>query len=502
MTHGICRSEVEAQAAHLCGEEHHVDGGVVVEVLHEIVPLPGRHGAVQPCVGDGRHVPLQEVLLDNVQHGPQLTEEQHPVRGHHGTTVTRGGANPAVQEQLSEGWQFGRHVEGVEFMARNVDFGHEFIVARMLRPQDKGRVVADQPEVLQRLEHVRLGHTLVLQIVSLACEEVLVQDALRGAQFAVVVLRYFWRELFEHVFLDPPHHEGERLSVQGLHRNNARLLVALGGLGVPGLQNWLGIFCHKLLLVAQVAGHEEVKERPQLQHVVLDWRAGENEPMAPHESFDGLVALCFGIFDDVALIKNNIEPVALAEEVYFISHNVVGHHKHVVLQKALAQPLSLCWRPGVVQGPQQPRRSIDINFVHPVPCESRRADHQRMDFFLFLSLVLVVSGGEDAEGLQGLAKAHVIAEDSMHPVVPEECQPVHARLLVVPERGAHRHRHSVVVGLLAVHELAQELPVLVPLLADVPGQGGRVWHEPVQGQQFDERSKHLAACKPQQYKAT
>lgn len=39
--------------------------------------------AVQSQVGDGGQLGLEQVVLHDVQHALQLTEDQHSVRGHH-----------------------------------------------------------------------------------------------------------------------------------------------------------------------------------------------------------------------------------------------------------------------------------------------------------------------------------------------------------------------------------------------------------------------------------
>ena len=48
-------------------------------------------------------------------------------------------------------------------------------------------------------------------------------------------------------------------------------------LGVAALQDGPAVARLELALAAEEAGHEEVEERPQLEHVVLDGRAAEDE---------------------------------------------------------------------------------------------------------------------------------------------------------------------------------------------------------------------------------
>lgn len=47
------------------------------------VAVAGRHAAVQPQVGDGGQFGLQQVVLHNVQHALQLTEDENAMLRHH-----------------------------------------------------------------------------------------------------------------------------------------------------------------------------------------------------------------------------------------------------------------------------------------------------------------------------------------------------------------------------------------------------------------------------------
>lgn len=65
--------------------------------------LGRRHAAVQPQVGHRGQFGFQQVLLYDVQHALQLTENQHAVLGHHrlgGPLGPSAAAQTAVQQQL------------------------------------------------------------------------------------------------------------------------------------------------------------------------------------------------------------------------------------------------------------------------------------------------------------------------------------------------------------------------------------------------------------------
>ncbi len=90
--------------------------------------------------------------------------------------------------------------------------------------EDKRRVVAELPEVLQRLEDVLLLPVLLLvrpdDVVDLhlraRLREVVVQELLQLRQLTVVVLNNLRGKIVEDVFLEPPEKEGKDLFVQGL----------------------------------------------------------------------------------------------------------------------------------------------------------------------------------------------------------------------------------------------------------------------------------------------
>lgn len=74
---GVSGGQVEAQPAHVRGQQHHVDGGVSIEALHQAEPLRVLHSTVQPQEADIRR--RQHVALDNVQEASQLRKDEDPM---------------------------------------------------------------------------------------------------------------------------------------------------------------------------------------------------------------------------------------------------------------------------------------------------------------------------------------------------------------------------------------------------------------------------------------
>ena len=110
-------------------------------------------------------------------------------------------------------------------------------------------------------------------------------------------------QVLEDVLLHAPQKEGQRLTVERLHGQGAGLLLLGRRLGVAAGQNGLAVARLELLLAAQEARNQEVEQRPQFQHVVLNGRARQDQPVIGHQSLDGPRRLGLAVFDHVTLKK-------------------------------------------------------------------------------------------------------------------------------------------------------------------------------------------------------
>lgn len=76
---------------------------------HDGVAQASLHAAVQPEVGDGGQLGLQQVVLHDVQHAFELAEDEHAVLRHHRLCAALGAAaapaQAAVQKQLVKEWR-------------------------------------------------------------------------------------------------------------------------------------------------------------------------------------------------------------------------------------------------------------------------------------------------------------------------------------------------------------------------------------------------------------
>ena len=68
--------EIESESSDLRREKKDVDTGVRVEGLDDSVSFGRIRRTIHPHVGDRRHVGSEEVVLDDVEHRLELTEDE------------------------------------------------------------------------------------------------------------------------------------------------------------------------------------------------------------------------------------------------------------------------------------------------------------------------------------------------------------------------------------------------------------------------------------------
>ena len=139
--------------ADLSGEEEHVDGGILVEAFDDRVAGAGGDAAIEAQERDGWHVGAQQVLLDDVDHGAKLAEDERAVDGD-GAGVGAGSgrhADAAVEQQLTQRQQLGRVLQLRQVALLGAQLLLDRLLLRMQRRQHQLRVVAHLAQVLQSL---------------------------------------------------------------------------------------------------------------------------------------------------------------------------------------------------------------------------------------------------------------------------------------------------------------------------------------------------------------
>ena len=129
------------------------------------------------------------------------------------------------------------------------------------------------------------------------------------------------------------------------------------------------------VLAAQEPRHQEVEQAPQLEDVVLDRRAGEDEPVVRLDALHRARELRARVLDDVALVEHAVVPPDTLERRDVVPHDLVARDHDVVRVEARGEALPLARGADVHHGPQV--RGVLEDLVVPVACERRRTHDER-----------------------------------------------------------------------------------------------------------------------------
>ena len=123
-----------------------------------------RYGAVHPQVGDVGHGAFQQVPLDNVHHGLQLTKDQSTMLSDDVVIVI--GANSAFVEQLLQSRQFGSMLKGLQSRLILLQISLHYGKLLVLVAHDQFGMIAHFSQILQGLENVMFfSPTLFLLLI-------------------------------------------------------------------------------------------------------------------------------------------------------------------------------------------------------------------------------------------------------------------------------------------------------------------------------------------------
>ena len=227
-------------------------------------------------------------------------------------------------------------------------------------------------------------------------------------------------QFFEHVLLEAA--QDERRDVAQEVGARVRIFGAYDGRFELRLE---------VLAALEVAGHEEVEDRPEFGQAVLDRRARESEGGIRPELFYRLCRLRRGVFDLLRLVEEDMAEMLLFVEVDVAAQHVVRRDDDVgVLESGRKSRLAFRFCAGD-DGSFELGREL-FNLFEPVVHQRRRRDDEGGR----LSLLAVRE--QKGDDLQGLAESHVVGEDAAEPIGGERREPREARLLVVAQHALER----------------------------------------------------------------
>ena len=181
-----------------------------------------------------------------------------------------------------------------------------------------------------------------------------------GRQFAERDLFQPGRQIRRHFLLQPPQEEGPQAPGQ------PRL-----GAGVFFPRDGQFVTLAEILRGSQVAGHEKVKNGPEIEHGIFHGRAGKHNPALPGHGFDGLGILGLPVLDVLGLVKHN------GVELQSAIPLGVAADEGVACQDDVARGDFI--KPGVpvrsMQGQQLQLRGEFLGLGHPVEDQTRRTNN-------------------------------------------------------------------------------------------------------------------------------
>ena len=187
---------------------------------------------------------------------------------------------------------------------------------------------------------------------------------------------------------------------------------------------------------------EEVEQRPQLVQVVLQRRAREQQRVREVEAADGLRDLRGVVLDHVALVDDQVAPPRAVGELR-LHGGRLGHLERgdddVDVGRALAERLHealALLQVARVQLDGAQLRAEALELGHPRGEHRERRDDQVRPADALDELEV----GEEGDGLQRLAQAHLVREDGI------DAAPVHAHQPAQPAQLVVTHRHQDLGG--------------------------------------------------------
>mmetsp|Transcript_11241 Transcript_11241/g.36886 ORF Transcript_11241/g.36886 Transcript_11241/m.36886 type:complete len:444 (+) Transcript_11241:254-1585(+) len=295
------------------------------------------------------------------------------------------------------------------------------------------------------------------------------------------------RQILQHRRLCAPEAEGEHLAVQPLQRRFTGGVRRVPGRGAVRRGDWLDVLRVEVAPLPEVARHQKVEEGPQLQRVVLDWRAREEEPVRASKRLCGARHLGAPVLDDVPLVKYKVVPAHRGQGGGVGAQRLVRHDHQRRRRQPRPHRRALGGRPRVLDRLEQlshvPRR-----LAPPVRDERGGANNQRGAWLRPLELI-VARRGEDAQSLQRLSEPHLVREDAVQPVLPQESQPVHPLLLVRPQLGVDGHGQLERRRLASPQQRRHQRARLAPRGREAWRHAGRVGRVCLERQQRHQRGE-------------
>ncbi len=166
------------------------------------------------------------------------------------------------------------------------------------------------------------------------------------------------------------------------------------------------IILAELRLLAQIAGIEEIEDRPQVEQTVFHRCAGEGEPVFGFQLQDGLGLCGQGIFDVLRLIQHHPPPADTLEQLGVFARQGVGRDEHIATTAGDREGVFFAGASAAMVDVGAYVRGEALDFLAPV-ADYRGGRNQQIRRSAETEFLFPHELGND---LDGLAQPHVIGQ--------------------------------------------------------------------------------------------
>jgi len=266
------------------------------------------------------------------------------------------------------------------------------------------------------VEALRCDH--IADLPFRAFEQFLVDQILVFAEGVVCDALYFFRQVFGHFALETAQQERMEFAAQ--------LQLSEFAVGPAAADRQFVVFAERFM-VAEIAGHQEVHDRPEVGDAVFDRRTGEHQFLQCADFFGRDRVLRGAVFDVLGLVEHGNRKFVLQIFIEVAAQQRIGGDDQVAFSHFF--PVIMTIRPVHFQR-AQPRRKF-FSLFGPVVHEAGRADNQRRFAACFFAEPLQL---KPDERLYRFPQTHFVGQDAAEAAALEITKPVNTVLLIRTER--------------------------------------------------------------------
>ncbi len=185
----------------------------------------------------------------------------------------------------------------------------------------------------------------------------------------------------------------------------------------------------ELCFFAQVARIEEIEDRPQVAHTVLDGRAGQGKPARSGELENRTRLCCMRILDVLSLVDHDAMPFQTLQELFVQASQRERGQDDIVRLTCLREGLSVFQPRAPLMHQRAKLRREALDLLAPVAQYGCRRDDEGRGHATGL-LPLLEQASND---LQGFAQAHVVRQTGIQAQVFQVLEPGDTAPLVVAQ---------------------------------------------------------------------